>query len=130
MLTTYHEDGVLALEMTSGGSDDGTSDPERSDNGDDDDEDGEGSLNGNEDEDSTSSLGDPMNGWEEFDVDADYQKKHVDPEMREWVLTNDCRRIISDKFFNNPVHDQGMHKPFPKSGAECVAYSLSVSPVL
>ena len=44
-----------------------------------------------------------MNGWEEFDEDATYQKKRVDPEMRQWVLTNDCRRIISDLYFDNPT---------------------------
>ena len=53
-----------------------------------------------------------MNGWEEFDGDATYQKKRVDPEMRQWVLTNDCRRIISDLYFDNPERNQGTCEMF------------------
>ncbi|KAF9784429.1 hypothetical protein BJ322DRAFT_1109140 [Thelephora terrestris] len=45
----------------------------------------------------------PMDGWEEFNKDAVYQKKHVDPEMREWILAEGCRRIISDTYFDNPA---------------------------
>ena len=80
--------------------------PDRSD---DDDSDPEGSGDGD------SGLQDiPTNGWKEFDEDAVYQKKHVDPEMRQWVLTSDCRRIISDKYFNNPPRNQGTCSVFPE----------------
>jgi hypothetical protein len=48
-----------------------------------------------------------MDDWKEFDAGATYQKKRVDPEMRQWILTRDCRRVISDGFFNNPIHNQG-----------------------
>lgn len=58
-----------------------------------------------DDEDDLQNV--PMNNWEEFDEDAVYQKKHVDPEMRQWILTKDCRQLISDKYFNNPTHDKG-----------------------
>jgi hypothetical protein len=51
-----------------------------------------------------------MNGWEEFDEDAVYQKKRVNPEMRRWILTKGCRRIVSNKYFNNPPHNEGMCK--------------------
>ena len=71
-----------------------TSDPEKSDSDDDDD--------GNQQE-------IPMDNWEEFEEDATYQKKRVDPEMRKWILTKDCRRIISDEYFNNPPQRQGTH---------------------
>ena len=38
-----------------------------------------------------SSLQDVlMDNWEEFDEDAVYQKKRVDPEMQQWVLTKGC----------------------------------------
>ena len=77
------------------------SDPEGSDGGGDNDDD----RNTNSDD----SQDVPMNSWEEFDADAVYQKKHVDPEMRKWILTKDCRRIISDEFFNNPTRNQGMY---------------------
>jgi hypothetical protein len=65
--------------------------------------------------DENNSQGDhPTNGWEVFDEDAVYQKKHVDPEMRQWVLTNDCRRIISDVYFDNPAHNQSIHNVFSR----------------
>ena len=66
-----------APEPTSDRTDDGISDPERNEND-----------NGKNDSDGGSH--DPMNSWEEFDTDAMYQKKHVDPEMRQWILTRDC----------------------------------------
>jgi hypothetical protein len=77
-------------EPTSDGSDGSASDPE-------------GSGNDNNS---------PMNDWEEFDEDAVYQRRHVDPEMRQWVLTNDCRRIISDTYFNNPACNQSIRGIF------------------
>ena len=52
---------------------------------------------------------DPMQNWEEFDEDAVYQKKRIDPEMRQWILTKDCRRTISDDFFNNPARTKGTY---------------------
>jgi len=121
-----HEGGSQAPKTTSNGSNNNVSDPKRggddSDGGDGNDNDeanggdrnscdenvhGDGHSRNNDDEDDESSLDIPTKGWEEFDEDAVYQKKHVDPEMRQWVLTNDCRRIISDKFFNNPVDERG-----------------------
>ena len=89
----------------SDGTDDSASDPERSDDPENDggnDSDDEGDSDG-------GGLHDPMDDWEEFDASAVYQKKLVDPEMRQWISTKDCRRIISDAFFDNPVQDQGTH---------------------
>ena len=60
------EEGHQAFEPTSNRIDN-TLDPERSDD---------------KDEDSQDGPMNSMNGWEEFDADAVYQKKHVNPEMR------------------------------------------------
>ena len=114
-MTTIVEARQQAPENTSSGTDHSFSDPEKSDNGDDEDED---------------SRDVPMSNWEEFDADAAYQKKHVDPEMRQWVLTKDCRRIISDKFFNNPAHDQGVRNLLPRSQSDCIVFSVPIGLVL
>jgi hypothetical protein len=105
-------------DTTPDGTNDNASDPGGSDNNDDD------------ENDTDSDPHDPMNSWEEFDADAAYQKKHVDPEMRQWILTRDCRRIISDKFFNNPVHNQGVYNPPSKNRADCVVFRVSIGLVL
>ena len=117
----YHEGGVPAPGTTSDGSDDDAPDPERGG------DDGDGSDN---DSDEDGSPDAPMKNWEEFDRDAVYQKKLVDPEMRQWVLTNDCRRIVSDKFFNNPAHDQGICNLSLKKGAKNIAHSTPIRPML
>ena len=123
MPTTYREDSDQESKTTSDESDDGTPEFERS--GDDDD------VAHTDDEDNHNALPDtPMSGWEEFDQDAVYQKKLVNPEMRQWVLTKDCRRIISDRFFNNPVRDEGICNPFLKKRADGITYSAPVRPVL
>ena len=99
-------------ETTSDGTDDSASGSERSDDPDNDrdsDDDDDGGSSNDEGDSDDSGLHDPMNSWEEFDPSATYQKKRVDPEMRRWILTKDCRRIISDAFFDNPVQNQGMH---------------------
>ena len=114
-MTTIVEARQQAPENTSGGTDNGVSDPKKSDNGD------------NEDEDSQDV---PMSNWEEFDADAAYQKKHVDPEMRQWVLMKDCRRIVSDEFFNNPAHNQGLQNLLSRSLSEFIFFSMSVGLVL
>ena len=71
-----------------------------------------------------------MNDWEEFDAGATYQKKHVDPEMRRWILTRDCRRAISDRFFNNPTRNQGLCNLILKNLTDWVAFSRSVGVLL
>ena len=92
-----HEERQQAVESLFDGSDDGASNPERSNHG------------GDEDDNDNDSLQDIlMNGWEVFDADAVYQKKRVNPEMRRWILTKACRRIVSNEFFNNPACNQGM----------------------
>ena len=78
-----------------------------------------------DDDDDSSSQDNSTNGWEEFDADAAYQTKHIDPEMRRWILARDCRRIISDEFFNNPAHHKGMHRLLSKIWVDCVAFSAS-----
>jgi hypothetical protein len=97
------EAGQQAFDTTSGGTD---SNPERSD-----DDDNESDTDG--------GSHDPMNSWEEPDADAIYQTKRVDPEMLQWILTRDCRRIISDEFFNNPVRNQGTHNLLLEDRADC-----------
>jgi hypothetical protein len=71
-----------------------------------------------------------MNGWEEFDETAAYQKKLVDREMRQWILANSCRRIIPDRYFNNPVHNQSMDNLFLKRRDDRIIYSTPTRPVL
>ena len=109
------------------GDDDASSDNINAGDGNNGDDDG----SNNDDEDSNDDSPDvPTKGWEEFDEDAAYQKKHVDPEMRQWALTNDCWRIISDEFFNNPVDKQGTCNLFLKKGSNCIAYSRPIGLVL
>lgn len=67
-------------------------------------------LDRGDSDDGSSSNGQcdaPMQNWKEFDEDAAYQKKRVDPEMRRWVLTKDCRRTVSDDYFKNPARNRG-----------------------
>jgi len=138
-----HEGGSQALVTASNrsdedsGSDCSSSDEEGGGNGINGDDGGSDSISGddnhnsggnNDDDDSSRDL--PTKGWEEFDEDAAYQKKHVDPEMRRWVLTNDCRRIISNEFFNNPVDEQGTCNPSLKKGSDYVACSGPIGLVL
>lgn len=124
------KDDGRAPKITTDGSDNNASGPTRSGGG----NNNNGENNGgnisdsdsskSDDEDSNSgSLDLPTNGWEEFDEDAIYQKKHVDPEMRQWVLTNDCRRTISNEFFNNPVDERGACNPFLKKGSNYIICS-------
>lgn len=101
-----------ALKTTSGRTDDSDSDSDESDDDDD------------------SSRDAPTSDWEEFDADAAHKKKQVDPETRQWALTEDCRRIISDAFFNNPSRNQGMHNPSPRNQSDHIIFSMSVGPVL
>jgi len=102
------------LETGSDVSDDGVSDRERSDHDTDDNGNGNSDNDGSDNGDDDGLQDVPMNGWEEFDEDAAYQKKRVNPEMRQWILTKDCRRIISDEHFNNPSRGQGMHNLLTK----------------
>ena len=121
MLINYHYGDEAGQrppsETTSDGTDDNASDSERSDDLDNDGSNNNGNEGNGDDKGNSNDKGnsdggglhDPMDGWEEFDASAIYQKKLVDPEMRQWILTKDCRRIISDAFFDNPVQNQGMH---------------------
>lgn len=63
----------------------------------------------------------PINGWEEFDRDVIYKKKHVDPNMRQRILTESCRRTISDAYFNNPTHSEGIGGLFLKKKSDHTA---------
>lgn len=71
-----------------------------------------------------------MNDWEEFDVNATYQKKLVDPEMWKWVLTKGCQRIISDEFFNNLMCNQGMYSLCLVNWADCPMFSTPIGDML
>ena len=138
-----YEGGSQAPEPTSDESNDSSLGPERSSDGDHDENGGGGgdshdnnggsggdSHEEHDDDNDNDSQDLPMNNWKEFDEDAIYQKKHVDPEMRQWVLTNDCCRIISNKFFNNPVDDQGICDLFPKNRTDDIVSSAPIGSVL
>ena len=69
----------------------------------------------------------PMNNWEEFNKDAVYQKKHVNPEMWRWILTKDCQRIISNKYFNDLAQEIGMSNMlYIEMSYPCCRYTTSL----
>jgi len=49
-----------------------------------------------DEEDLTSTTDSPSFEW----------RKKVDPALRAWIMTLDCRRIVADEYFGNPSYRQ------------------------
>jgi superfamily II DNA helicase RecQ len=61
------------------------------------------------DSESDGSQSDRDDNGEEVGGDSDKMEwgKKVEPELRRWLETEDCRRDIADEYFNNPPPHKG-----------------------
>ena len=56
--------------------------------------------------------GDDEDGDREW-TGEDFQKRNVEDSLRSYILTNKCRRVLTDAYFGNPPRDTKGKYEFP-----------------